>query len=495
MANRSASKRPFANHAQASKQRLNSKLRRWQSTIRIAWFAILMASVCLEGLGRRYLRAVPPAVFYFTKDVVLLFGLICFTIRPEIKDIAKKLYGMALFPLGLGVVWTILECFNPMQGSLVLAVVGVRAYWLWWLSPLVIANVLHDGQVRRAAVYILALTAVPVCVFAVVQFGSPPEADVNTYSVTTEGDLVQAVAIEETGRARVSSTFSFITGFSDFTIIVPALLMTIGLGDPDRKIRLVALSATVLTAAVLPMSGSRAPVVVGACMVTIIAWSAGFLFTKAGRRLIIGGIVLVAITLTAFPAAMDGVFNRLQSGDSQARFDDTLNVLPPIALQSTNYPWMGIGTGMQQNVRAQLGVSSYQYNSEHEAGKQLIELGIPGYMLYWFARLGICLALIKASRILRRDSRGAAAGAAMGFAALTLFGNLIFDHIWQALFFIAIGYILLETNVAYRSLRSRAVPIRRPGPTQRQRPDQDVASDVLGAQPAPLAGGLKPLAS
>jgi len=455
--------RSFAHHTQAASRRLSSKLQARQNTLRAAWFGILIASICLEGLGRRYLHVVPPAVFYFTKDVVLLFGLVAFSIRPEIKMITRKLYGVALFPLGLGIVWTVLECFNPEQGSILLAIVGLRAYWLWWFAPLVIANVLQVNEVRRAAVYILAFTAATVCAFAVIQFGSPPEAEVNNYSITVEGDVVQAVGIEGTGRARVASTFSFISGFADFTIIMPALLMTIGLGEPNKKVRFVALGATTLTAAVLPMSGSRAPVFVGACLVIIIAWRAGFLFTKAGRRLILGGLILVATTLTAFPEAMEGVLNRLESSDSQSRFDDTWNILPPVALQSYTYPWMGIGTGMQQNVRVQLGISSYQYNAESEPAKQLIELGIPGYMLYWFARLGICVALIKASRILRRDGRGAVAGAAMGIAALTFFGNLTFDHIWQALFFVAVGYILLETNAAYRSLmsRNRSEPVQR----------------------------------
>ena len=147
---------------------------------------------------------------------------------------------------------------------------------------------------------------------------------------------------------------------------------------------------------------------------------------------------------------------------------------------------MGIGTGMQQNVRAQLGIPSYQYNAESEPEKQLIELGIPGYMLYWFARLGICVALIKASRILRRDGRGAVAGAAMGIAALTFFGNLTFDHIWQALFFIAVGYVLLETNAAHRSLVSRARPeplprfVRRAAETQ-EKPGAAAGNSISAA--------------
>jgi hypothetical protein len=448
----------FANHAVASGMRLRSKLRRRQNVLRIVWFTLLVASVCFEGLGRRYLRQVPPGVLYFSKDVILAIGLFSFGIHPEIKDFARRIYGRAIFPLGLGVLWTVLESFNPLQGSFLLALLGLRAYWLWWLSPLLIASVLRTTEVRRGAVYLLVVVAVVVCAFAVLQFGAPPDADLNTYSVNLDGDVVTAVTIESTGRARVSSTFSFITGFSDFTIIVPALLMTIGLGDSDRKVRLVALSAATLTAAVLPMSGSRAPLFIGGGLLLIIAWSAGFLFTKAGRRLVFGGFILVAATLTAFPEAIEGVYARMSSSDSAGRVDETLSILPNVAMQTYVYPWMGIGTGMQQNVRSQLGVSASGYDAEHEAGKQLIELGVPGYLLVWAARFGIAVALFKASRILKRAGRGAASGAAMGFAALTFFGSLTFDHIWQALFFIALGYILLETNAAYRSLTAPKVP-------------------------------------
>ena len=38
------------------------------------WFLALMASICLEGLGRKYLPAVPSIAFYLLKDFVLLFG-------------------------------------------------------------------------------------------------------------------------------------------------------------------------------------------------------------------------------------------------------------------------------------------------------------------------------------------------------------------------------------------------------------------------------------
>lgn len=447
--------------------RRQNRLRRRRNFVRITWFAFLISSICLEGLGRRYLRQIPTGALYFSKDVVLAVGLVSFGILPEVKDFARKLYGkIALFPLGLGVFWTIMECLNPMQGSLILAVIGLRAYWLWWFAPLVIAGVLQTPEVRRGAVYVFAGVAAIVCVFAVLQFGSPPDADVNTYSVNLEGQEVQAVSIQSTGRARVASTFSFISGFSDFTIIVPAFLLTIGLGDSDRKVRLVGLTAAVLTGSVLPMSGSRAPLLVGGALVVIIAWSAGFLFTKAGRRVVFGGIALVAATLTASPEALQGVFDRMAGDDSNGRIDEALSILPIVPIQKYDYPAMGIGTGMQQNARSQLGVSAHGFDAESEAGKQLIELGVPGYLLFWFARLGLCFALFKASRILRKGRRGAAAGAAVGFSVLTFFGNLTFDHIWQSLFFIAVGYILLETLLAHRDLMSGSVKVNGPGPVR-----------------------------
>jgi hypothetical protein len=449
-------------HSQLALVRRRTQRQQRQNFARIVWFVLLLSAVCLEGLGRRYVRQIPTAALYFSKDIVLGFGLLTFGIHPEVKQFARKLYGKAMFPLGLAFLWTILECFNPLQESLILAAVGLRAYWLWWLAPLVVASVLQTIEVRRGAVYAFAGVAGIVCIFAILQFGAPIDSDLNTYSVNMEGNDVQAVSVGSTGRARVASTFSFITGFSDFTIIVPALLLTIGLGDSDRKVRLAALVGATLTASVLPMSGSRAPLLIGAALVVIITWSAGFLFTKAGRRVVFGGFALVAATLTASPEALQGVYDRMAGDDSGNRVGETLTILPVVSMQTFDYPAFGLGTGMQQNVRAQLGVTSHGYDAENEAGKHLIELGVPGYLLFWFARLGIAVALIKASRILRKARRGAAAGAAVGFAALTFFGNITFDHIWQSLFFIAVGYILMETFLAHRDLTLGEKVVRLP---------------------------------
>src|SRR5438045_5230828 len=94
------------------------------------WFAVLIATICLEGLGRKYLTQVPSVAFYFLKDVVLLFGLWRFRPSAAVTRAGRHLYRGFGIALAVAVVWTILELLNPKQESLALGLLGVRAYWL-----------------------------------------------------------------------------------------------------------------------------------------------------------------------------------------------------------------------------------------------------------------------------------------------------------------------------------------------------------------------------
>ena len=65
--------------------------------------------------------------------------------------------------------------------------------------------------------------------------------------------------------------------------------------------------------------------------------------------------------------------------------------------------------------------------------------------------MGLIIALLRAHRILKSAGRRGAASAAMSYAFLTVAGNLTFDHIFQALYFIGCGFILSEVVSATRS--------------------------------------------
>jgi hypothetical protein len=412
--------------------------------MKTAWFLALVSAICFEGLGRKYLPQIPAVVFYFIKDVVLLFGYVRFRPPAYVGRVAALLYGGFKIVWLIGFAWTLLEMFNPEHGSFLLALIGLRAYWLWWAAPPIIAFVLQDEKQKGRAIYVLVGTAVIVSSFAALQFVSPGSSALNIYSVV-DGEEVQQMLVSSTGRGRVSSTFSFLTGFSDFTILIPTLLLCLGLDVQDPRLRKYAFIATSMTAAVVPMSGSRASVLIGGGVLAMAAWSAGLFFTRVGRRVLIGGAAAALLAVVAFPDAFIGVQSRFENQEeNQERYVSALaSVLPPVALATFEYPVLGLGTGMLQNARQSLGVLA-KIDVEVEVGRYLVELGPVGFILIWTTKFGLIIALLRAYRFLKAAGRRGAATAALSYAALTMIGNLVFDHIWQALFFLGCGFILGE---------------------------------------------------
>jgi hypothetical protein len=419
--------------------------------MRTAWFIALVASICFEGLGRKFLPAIPSAVFYFTKDVVLILGLLRFRPGADIRRTSRYLYrGYQLF-LALSILWTILQVFNPEQKSALLALIGLRAYWLWWLAPMLVAHVLREPRERLRAIYVLIATAAVVSLFAILEFFVPTQSGLNVYSYV-DGEAVEQVVLSETGRARVSSTFSFISGFSDFTILVPALIFSFGLDARSPRLRKLAFLVTGMMAAVLPMAGSRLSLLVGGGILFLSFWSAGLFFTRVGRRILLGSMVAAIGAVVVFPDALVGIQSRFQNQEeTNSRYLlAAAAVLPPLAIATVRHPPFGIGTGMLQNARVQMRIP-IDWEVEQEFERYLVELGTVGFVIMWCTKFGLMMALFRAYQILKRAGRRGAATASLSYAVLTLIGNLTFDHIWQSLYFIGCGFVLAEVVSVMRA--------------------------------------------
>ena len=257
-----------------------------------------------------------------------------------------------------------------------------------------------------------------------------------------------------TGRARVASTFAFLSGFGDFCLLVPTLLLSIGLEAKEKRLRYAALFATGCAAAVIPMTGSRASVVLGGLVLIVMAWSSGLFFTRIGRRVLLGGVAAAILAVVAFPEAIFGVQSRFEGTRTRRRAASSRSpsCFRPLPSVTTTIPSWASGPGMQQNAKVLIpGRRRLQWNSEGEVGRYLIELGPIGYIMVWTAKLGLVVGLVRSYRILKRAGRRGAAGAALCYALLTMLGNLTFDHIWQALYFLGCGFILSEVVSVMRS--------------------------------------------
>ena len=77
------------------------------------WFCVLLFSLCLEGLGRKFLPFIPALFFYFAKDAVLLAGLGLVGIHGDIKKFALGEFGRwgQFFPIAI--FWTCLLYTSP----------------------------------------------------------------------------------------------------------------------------------------------------------------------------------------------------------------------------------------------------------------------------------------------------------------------------------------------------------------------------------------------
>jgi hypothetical protein len=424
----------------------------------IAWFIALISAICFEGLGRKYVHGVPDAAFYFLKDVILLFGYLRFRPSQTTWRAAKYLYRGFQLAFMAAFVWTLIEVFNPDQLSKPLALVGLRAYWLWWLAPPVIATALQNARDKERAIYALLAVSLVVAAFAAVQFAAPADSAINVYEGHGEGYEMGQVTVASTGRARVSSTFTFVSGFVDFTLAVPTLLLSFGLEAKKPRLRTLALAGTMVAAAVVPMGGSRSSIVIGLAVLGLSIWSAGLFFTRLGRRVLIGGLAAAVISVVAFPDAMLGVQSRFDYNQEETtgRFEETANILPPVALVTFKYPMLGIGTGMQQNARFSFHAST-AWDVESELGRYLVELGPVGFIFFWIAKVGLTVALMRAYKLLKRAGRRGAAAAALSYAAMTMFESLTFDHNWQALYFLGCGFVLSDVLAV---LRQNAATIR-----------------------------------
>jgi hypothetical protein len=417
------------------------------------WFFALIASICFEGLGRRYIPQIPPIAFLLLKDGVLIFGVLNFRPQAVVTRVGKYLFrGFEVFWIG-SFIFTLIQLANPELDSIVLGLVGFRAYWLWWIAPILIAGVLQSPFHRRRAIYILAFVTICVSLLAALQFVSPPDSAINVYSIV-DGEALEATTVQTTGRARVASTFSYISGFSDFNVLVPVLLLSLGLETSDKRLRMTSLVATACSAMVVPMSGSRSSVVLGVIVLAITAWTSGLFVTVIGRRILLGAVVAVVLAGVAFPDAIFGVQSRFaDSEETQSRLLLAATVLPPVALMTFDFPMGGVGTGSMQNAAYSLHVVP-KWAAEIEIHRYLVELGPIGFFLMWTTKLGLMVALLRAHKILKKAGRRAGAGAALSYAAVTFFGHLTFDHVWQALFFVGCGFILADTKSALEILRA-----------------------------------------
>jgi hypothetical protein len=362
----------------------------------INWRQALIAVLVLvifEGALRKWILPQASDLLYFLKDLVLIpvylsrFGTQRATENKVVIPEALK------FLLGVNVLWCLIQIFNPALGSPLVGILGLRAYLfyipLMWLIPQIFAD--QEAFVRFLRYYLLL--SIPVGVLGIVQYFAPASSPINVY--------VADAAIATVGEnARITGTFSFLTGYAMYLMINFSLLIPLLLSRQPRKWQWVTFIELVLIVANALMTGSRS-VVLAQILILVGFFSIYVLLRPAYWLSLVLKFALPATVLCialffVFQPALDSFIYRATTSDSISGrltwyWRNAYDFIPHAGLS-------GYGTGAThaggQTLRRQLGLPAGEtipVAYEPEMGRVMLELGPFGFLLWYGLRIYLAI--------------------------------------------------------------------------------------------------------
>jgi len=442
---------------------------RWRQAIQAAMFLLLV-----EGAIRKWLLPGAQDIVYFAKDLLLLGAYAGWLAAsghrslPRLPALKAALLVSALYGLA--------EIFNPRLPNPLVGVFGFKAYF--WYIPLlfVLPDVFPDDGALARFLKRYVLTAIPIGLLAIAQFFAPASSPINTYARAAE-DIGYVSTFGSSSFVRVTATFSYITGYSSYLFAAIILLLGI-LATVQWRFRrnlqlYVALGMTVLG---ILLTGSRGPLILLAAAFPFYWWLAVARERGAGAtfsRLVLAvGLVLLLISYAASDA-VDAYLGRAAGGAA----DISSRLLSPFVEPFATFPAAGLegyGIGATHQTAAALAKDRIPYSwlegagVEGEPGRIMLELGLPGFLVFYFIRLYLALFALRQARALRTLFHRAIATAAFLFFFAQIPGSIVFDVTTDVYYWFFAG-LLLTVMVLDRVALPASQPAVAP-PAARRRP-------------------------
>lgn len=372
---------------------------------------IFFLLLVLDGALRKWVFPAQETALLLLKDVVLWGAFFLYAQRRSQLSLPSPLR-LTWVPslLGAYIFMVLLQAFNLRQPNLIVGAIGVKAHLTYLplvvLLPTLLAQASHKQIMRFLWGYVI-LIHLPLAALSIYQFSQPPTAWVNQYV----REMMTVATIGE-GRPRITGTFSYIGSYTPFletTAFAGIGVLLAGLQWRDRNLFFLGSVLAGTTAAVLPMAGSRGPVII------ILSGAAVLLFIMRvgiGRKL----RLLAACTVIGFSlfAALDATDNlegwqalaerAERTDDEEQRIRDAL-VAPVTGLGVGGLFGYGVGTNHQASPRF---VSQTQRNWQGWLGvdngvlRVTVEIGLIGIVLL----LTLKIALLYLAMQVVRGSAG-----------------------------------------------------------------------------------------
>jgi O-Antigen ligase len=417
----------------------------WRRSVKAA-----LVLVIIEGAIRKWILPGASDLVYFLKDVVLLGAYTRYFVldrthkRPVGSPEMKALLWIALVLISL-------QVFNVRLASVAVGLFGFKAY-LWYV-PLcfMLRDLFRSSEEFQSFLKWYLLLVIPVGALGALQFISPPDSPLNTY-VVGEADVATFSGSDEISRARITGTFSYISGYAAFLTVCQALLFSMLTAKLNKVWMIILVGAQALLMGNMFMTGSRGPVFSGIIVL------AGFLFINrwALKREVRKAFAMLLLTLAVcavagmywFSDAFDAFWVRATTSDSASE-RATSAITEPLELLS-DPEFLGYGTGATHpggmTIRTRFGLPDPAMrppDAENETVRVMLELGVFGFLVWYAIKSYLLLALWSTRAQVRNPFLKNLALAAFLVHAILLTGMTVLNHTANVYFWFMAGFIFL----------------------------------------------------
>ncbi len=436
----------------------------------LRWRGAVIGALLLtvfEGAIRKWVFPESQEWIYLSKDFLLLGSYLGFLTPRMLRH--QRLFpshpanGLlaALAALGL------FELVNPFLPNLLVGLFGLRAHLLYVPLMYMVPSLFPDApRLRRLAFGFMLASMIPL-LLGPIQFSSSPDSILNRYP--WEGDPESRVAVfGSAGMPRITGTFSYITGYTTYLVLVILTAFALALTERRPRVRWALYAVLGLAVSNLFMTGSRGPFLILAAAVPallILTLSKTRDWARVTRVLSVLLVVLGLVSGRVFPDAWSAFWYRVQgNADVFGRIVGAVRD-PMATLADAGVLGYGIGTAHQAApflVAGELG-DSLPPAREDEWGRIILELGPFGFALVLLIRIAVVHRLWTAVASSRDAGLQPFLTVALLFALAHIPGNLVFDHTASVLYWFVAGVALIAPG------RRQLEPPASSGTRERQR--------------------------
>ncbi len=440
-------------------------MRNWRRAVQA-----VMVLLILEGAIRKWIFPGAQDIVYFGKDL-LLMGIYAGFLTRERSGLRPPQLQSLFMLLGGGALLGLMQIFNPHLPSLLVGVLGFKAYFfyapLFWVLP---ASFSSDAELTRFLRW-YGMIAIPVGLLAAAQFVAPSSSALNTYA-RAGGDVSDITTFGSSSRVRVTATFAYITGYTSYLFANVSLLLAL-LGAERWKMRrnLWLFSALGLTLLGMMMSGSRGPIAILIVLMPIYGWLAIARERGGGAttgRLVVG-VLFVGGVAAYFGADAITAWRDRASGSTDAGERILAPFISPVAvLDRAGFAGYGIGATHQMAMAVVKSSRPFEWlegpNVEVESGRVMLEVGPIGFLLTYLIRVVLVAFALRQVFILRTlFHRSVAVGCFLFFLA-QITGTVIFEVTSGLYYWFFAGLlatvVALDRQTLLASLAAQPLPVR-----------------------------------